>query len=113
MLKLDEEGLYEGEVINLEDGNLELDITLTSEGSGIYELDSTIIVFLTRECNPMNIRVIRLNGLTLMKMDNTSDYLGNDGIYRISITDYFTIGKTKQTVMFINIKSVVKNSNIE
>lgn len=113
MLKLDEEGLYRGEVKQLEDGSLELDITLESEGSGIYEIDSTIIVFLTQECNPMDIRVVRINRLTLMKMDNTSDYLGNDGIYRISITDYFTIDKTEQTVMFINIKPVVRNLNVE
>lgn len=113
MLKLDEEGLYRGEVIQLEDGSLELDITLESEGSGIYDIDSTIIVFLTQECNPMNIRIVRLNRLSLMRMDSTSDYLGNDGIYRISIIDYFTIGKTKQTVMFINIKPVLKKLNVE
>ncbi len=112
MLKLDEEGLYRGEVKQLEDGSLELDITLESEGSGIYDIDSTIIVFLTQECNPINIRVFRLNRLSLMRMDNTNDYLGNDGIYRISIIDYFTIEKTKQTVMFINIKPVVKKSSV-
>lgn len=112
MLKLDEEGLYRGEVKQLGDGSLELNITLESEGSGIYDFNSTIIVFLTQECNPMNMRVFRIIRLTLMKMDSTSDYLGNDGIYRINITDYFTIKKTKQTVMFINIRPVVKKSNV-
>lgn len=113
MLKLNEEGLYCGEVKQLEDGRLEINITIESEENGVYELDSTIIVFLTQECNPMQIRVIRLNGLALMKMDDTNDFLGSDGIYHISITDYFTIGNMKQTVIFINIKPVVKNLSIE
>ncbi|MFC5735889.1 hypothetical protein [Cytobacillus gottheilii] len=112
MHNLNEEGIYEGEILNLEDGNLELDITLTSEGSGISELDNTII-FITRKCNPVNIFVIRFGKLVLMRMNGTNDFLGNNGIYSLSIKDYFFIGPKKQTVLFISVKTKVNMCSIE
>lgn len=102
---LDQNALYKGLVTEREDEKFELNILLGSEGTGTAAEESTIIVFLNRQCNPNDLYVIRINGNTLMKLNSKNDYLSNKGLYKVQVNEYFIVEHTNQIVMFLTFKA--------